>query len=147
MTSRPSLGAPLALLLALASARACASPTQPPPGVRVPAWRELSAQQQQDLAPFAGRWDRMPAWRRVQLLERYQRWTQLPPVRQAQLRAGERNFRAMTLPQRERMRRAFRAVRALPPAEQQRLRAIWRDMSPEQRRDWLERGGPGITPP
>ena len=46
-----------------------------------------------------------------------------------------------------RMRRAFRAVRALSPVQQQRLRALWRDMNPEQRRDWLERGSPGITPP
>jgi hypothetical protein len=135
----------LALLLALAGSTALAG--QPPPGVRVPAWRELSAQQQRDLAPFAERWDRMPASRRALVLERYQRWSRLPADRQAQLRAGERNFERMSPTQRERMRRAFRAVRALPPDEQQRLRATWREMSPEQRRDWLGRGGPGLAPP
>ncbi len=142
---RPILSATMALLLALGSARALA--TEPPPGVRVPAWRELGAQQQQDLAPFAERWDRMPAWRRVQILERYQHWSRLPPERQAQVRAGERNFRQMSPAQRERMRSAFRALRALPPGEQQRLRVIWRDMSPQQRRDWLGRGGPGVAQP
>jgi hypothetical protein len=45
------------------------------------------------------------------------------------------------------MRRSFRAMRALPPEEQGRLRAIWRGMDPQQRRAWLERGGPGIAPP
>ena len=145
MSSRAVHCLGLGLLLALAAQAAFAAET--PPGVRVPAWGDLTAQQQQDLAPFAGRWDRMPASRRVLVLERYQRWSRLPPERQAQVRAGERIFHEMSPAQRERMRRAFRAVRALPPDQQQRLRAIWRDMSPQQRRDWLQRGGPGIAPP
>jgi hypothetical protein len=45
------------------------------------------------------------------------------------------------------MRRSVRAMRALPPDEQARLRALWRGMSPQQRRAWLARGGPGIAPP
>ena len=145
MSRRTVLSVGLGVLLALALEPAGAA--EPPPGVRVPAWRELSAQQQEDLAPFAGRWDRMPASRRVLVLERYQRWSHLPPERRAQVRAGERNFREMSPAQRERMRRAFRALRALPPGEQQRLRASWREMTPQQRRDWLERGGPGVAPP
>jgi hypothetical protein len=137
--------ASLVLLLAMASP--CAFAGAPPAGVRAPDWHELSARQQRGLSLFAGRWDRMPASRRVLILERYERWNRLPPERQAQLRAGERNFERMSPAQRARMRRAFRAVRALPPGQQQRLRVIWRRMDPEQRRDWLERGGPGVAPP
>ncbi len=135
-----------AILLALSVASPAAADA-PPPGVRVPAWQQLSPEQQHDLAQFEQRWDRMPASRRVLILERYQRWNRLPPERRQQLRAGERNFQQMSPAQRERMRRAFRAVRELPPEEQARVRAAWRAMSPEQRRDWLERGGPGIAPP
>ena len=118
-----------------------------PPGVRVPSWQELSAQQREDLAQFAAHWDRMAASRRVLILERHARWSRLPPERQARLRAGERNFRELSPAQRDQMRRSFRALRQLPPDEQRRLRGLWRAMDPRQRRDWLERGGPGIAPP
>ena len=51
MSRRTVLSVGLGVLLALALEPAGAA--EPPPGVRVPAWRELSAQQQEDLAPFA----------------------------------------------------------------------------------------------
>ena len=35
---------------------------------------------------------------------------------------------------------------ALPEDERRALRARWRSLSPEQRRAWLEAGGPGIVP-
>lgn len=69
------------------------------------------------------------------------RWLTLPCAWPAPLAVREPAWRQL------RMRRAFRVVRALSPVQRERLRALWRDMSPEQRRDWLERGGPGITPP
>jgi hypothetical protein len=123
-------------------------PARPiPPGVRVPSWQELSPVQREDLAQYAEHWDRMAASRRVLILERHARWSRLPPERQARLRAGERNFRELSPAQRQQMRRSFRALRQLPPDEQRRLRGLWRDMDPRGRRDWLERGGPGIAPP
>ena len=63
------------------------------------------------------------------------------------LRDGARNFRQMSPRQREQMRRSMHAVRALPPDQQARLRQLWRSMTPQQRREWLARGGPGIAPP
>jgi hypothetical protein len=131
-----------------ASAPDVERPARPiPPGVRVPSWHELSPVQREDLAQFAGHWDRMAASYRVLILERHARWSRLPPERQARLRAGERNFRELSPAQRAQMRRSFRALRQLPPDEQRRLRGLWRDMDPRERRDWLERGGPGIAPP
>jgi hypothetical protein len=118
-----------------------------PPGVQVPEWTQLDVDRQRAFAGLADRWNEMPASRRVQLLERYERWVRMPPDQREQLRTGERNFRHMSPAQRQRMRRSFRAMRALPPEEQQRLRTTWRQMNPEQRRAWLERGGPGIAPP
>jgi hypothetical protein len=118
-----------------------------PPGVQVPEWNQLDADRQRAFAGLADRWNDMPASRRVQLLERYERWVRMPPDQREQLRTGERNFHHLSPAQRERMRRSFRAMRELPPDEQQRLRATWRAMNPEQRRAWLERGGPGIVPP
>jgi hypothetical protein len=118
-----------------------------PPGVQVPGWKQLDPDRQHALAEVADRWDSMSASRRVQLLERYERWVRLPPDQRERLRIGERNFRHLSPAQRERMRKSFRAMRELPAEEQQRLRTAWRAMSPEQRRAWLERGGPGIAPP
>jgi hypothetical protein len=129
----------------LAYAQSEAAPI--PQGVRVPAWKQLSPAQRRDLARLADRWDTMPASRRVAILERWQRWQSIPPEQRETLRRGERNFQSMPAPLRAQMRRSLAAVAELPPAEQRRLRATWRSLSPELRREWLERGGPGFAPP
>jgi hypothetical protein len=118
-----------------------------PAGVRVPAWQELSGEQQHDLARFRDQWDAMPASRRVAILERWQRWRANAPADGETLRRGERNFRSLSPELRSRMRRSLAAISDLPPEEQRRLRRIWRDLSPEGRRAWLERGGPVFSPP
>ena len=118
-----------------------------PAGVRVPAWQELSREQQTDLVRFRDRWDAMPASRRVAILERWQRWRANAPADGETLRRGERNFRSLSPELRSRMRRSLAAIAELPPEEQRRLRRIWRELSPEGRRAWLERGGPVYSPP
>ena len=151
---------PFTALLVLAVAGCCAawSPAQAqarperrvatvPEGVQVPAWNELSPDQRRDLAHLAQRWDQLPASRRVAILERWQRWRALPPAQRETLRRGERNFRSMSPEMREQMRRSLAAVGRLPPEQQRRLRQLWRELTPEQRRRWLERGGPGLSPP
>lgn len=137
-------------LLGLFAFSALAQPparSTPPPGVAVPSWNQLDAQQRRDLAEFSDRWDRMPASRRVQVLERYERWRELPPEKREALRDGWRNFREMSPRQREQVRQSFDALRRLPPEEQRRLRGIWQGMNPQQRRAWLKAGGPGVAPP
>jgi Protein of unknown function (DUF3106) len=156
--SRPSLG--LALMLASASVLAQQPPAHAagqraqrvqergavvPDGVRVPAWQQLNPRQRADLASFADRWDRLPASRRVQILERYDRFRSLPPEKQSALREGAVNFQQMTPQQRQKMRQSVRVVRTLPPEEQRALRRQWEAMTPEQRRAWLDEGGPGVT--
>jgi Protein of unknown function (DUF3106) len=116
-----------------------------PEGVRVPAWKELNPRQRTDLASFADRWDRLPASRRVQILERYSRFQSLPPEKQNALREGAVNFQQMTPQQRQKMRESVRVLRTLPPEEQRALRKQWEAMTPEQRRAWLDEGGPGVT--
>ena len=118
-----------------------------PDGVRVPEWKELSPRQREDLARFGPNWDRMPASRRVAILERYARWQQAAPQARETWREGERNFMQMSPLQRQQMRRSLAAVRELPPEKQRHLRRIWQSLSPEERREWLERGGPGLSPP
>ena len=117
-----------------------------PHGVSVPSWKQLSAEQQKDLQNFSQRWDSMPASRRVQILERYDRWKKLPPHKREALREGVQNFQEMTPKQRQNMRESMRYVRTLPPEEQKRIRRLWASLSPQQRAQWLEAGGPGIAP-
>lgn len=123
------------------------SPVPVPEGVRVPAWDELSPAQRADLAAFADRWDHLPASRRVAILERHARWQQASPEDRQNMRKGERVFRRMTPAQREAMRRSMAVVRTLPADEQRSLRQRWRALTPKERGDWLDRGGPGVAPP
>lgn len=118
-----------------------------PPGVTVPAWNDLSSEQQVELATYAERWDRMAASRRVKILERYERWKGMPPPEREVLREGARNFREMSPALREKMRLSMNAVHELPVEQQRQLRRRWRSLTPQQRREWLEGGGPGISAP
>jgi hypothetical protein len=121
-----------------------------PEGVRVPAWNELGEQQREQLAPLAEQWDQLPASRRVRALERLdrrERWESMTPEQREKLRKGARNFRDLPPELREKMRTSMQAMRELPEAERKQLWEIWRSRSPEQRRAWLEAGGPGLAPP
>ena len=137
----------LVLLLALSPALAQARPPRPPAGVQVPTWSQLDDEQHHALARFERRWDRMPASRRVLLLERYQRWHRWSPEQRRAAREGWRHYRELSPRQRVQMRRSVRAMRTLDADERGRLRAAWRGLSPEARREWLRAGGPGIAPP
>lgn len=148
----------IALLLALGATGACAHSdesahhphTPVPEGVAVPAWAELSAQQREQLAPLRDRWDQMPASRRVHALERSERrarWEAMTPEQRERLRSGARNFRDLPPELRDKMRASMQRVHQLPDDERRKLKQRWRAMDPEQRRKWLEAGGPGVTPP
>jgi hypothetical protein len=132
------------LMLFCSAAAALDSPT--PQGVTVPSWSQLNTEQQKDLNQFSQNWDRLSASRRVQILERYEKWKSLPPKQRQALREGALNFQEMTPRQRLAMRESLRYLRTLPPEEQKRLRQIWMKLTPAQRSQWLDQGGPGIAP-
>ena len=121
-----------------------------PEGVAVPSWSELTPEQQEKLAPLRDRWDQMPASRRVHAMERMERrarWDAMTPEQREKLRHGARNFRDLPPELREKMRESMQVVRQLPDAQRRELKERWRAMDPEQRRRWLEAGGPGLAPP
>jgi hypothetical protein len=125
-------------------------PAPVPAGVSVPTWAQLSPAQQEKLAPLAQQWDQMPASRRVRALERLERkarWDAMTPEQREKLREGARNFRDLPPELREKMRLSMATLRQLPEAERKELFRLWRGLDPEQRRAWLERGGPGLSPP
>lgn len=125
-------------------------PTPVPAGVSVPSWDELNPSQQQALGRLRAEWDQLPASRRVRALEwveRKARWDAMTPEQREKLRAGARNFRDLPPELREKMRASLRAMQALPEDERRALRQRWHELSPEQRRAWLQTGGPAISPP
>ncbi|GAB2491559.1 DUF3106 domain-containing protein [Arenimonas alkanexedens] len=125
-------------------------PIPVPAGVSVPRWDELSPSRQEALAKLREGWDELPASRRVRALEsleRKARWEAMTPEERDKLRAGARNFRDLPPELREKMRTSMRAMHALPEAERRAMRERWHGMSPEQRRAWLQTGGPAISPP
>lgn len=120
-----------------------------PPGVHVPSWEELSPQQRKHLARHEANWDTLPASRRVHALERAERrarWEAMPPEQRERIRQGMRVYRDLSPAQREQMRESMRVMRGLPAEQRQALADQWRAMNPQQRRAWLETGGPGISP-
>ena len=119
-----------------------------PPPADVPEWSRLTPDQQRRLQRLRERWHDLPPARRVRALERlrrHDRWAQLGPEDRARLRDGARNFRDLPPELRARMRASFAAIHALPEPERQRLLARWRTLTPDQRRAWLEAGGPGFV--
>ena len=124
--------------------------TPVPAGVSVPAWDELAPAQQAALARMREQWDELPASRRVRALEwveRKARWDAMTPEQREKLRAGARNFHDLPPELREKMRTSMQAMRALPEDQRRALRKRWHEMTPEQRRAWLQAGGPAISPP
>ena len=130
-------------------ARGHRGPVAVPAGVVVPSWEDLAPDQRKYLADYKDEWDTLPASRRVHALERAERrarWDAMPPEQRERIRQGMRNYRDMSPAQREKAREAMRVMRGLPEQQREQLRKQWRSMSPEQRRAWLETGGPGISP-
>lgn len=125
-------------------------PMRIPEGVVVPSWSELTEQQRKYLARYESGWDQLPASRRVLALERAERrarWDAMSPEQREKIRQGMRHYRELAPEQREKLGQAMRVVRGLPEAERSALMQRWRAMDPEQRRAWLDAGGPGISPP
>ena len=125
-------------------------PVSVPDGVVVPSWEELSPEQRRHLGKLEDDWDTLPASRRVHALERAERrarWEAMPAEQRERIREGMRNYRDLSPALREKARESMRLMRSLPEAQREELRKQWRAMSPEQRRAWLEAGGPGKSPP
>ena len=146
----------LALLVLVAAVPAFA---QEPGGPAPRSWQSLSPQQQQLLHGFQGNWDSLPPEKQQALTrgsdrwihmtpeersgaqERFKTWRALPPEQRQQLRDRWRQFKSLPPDRQQQIRNQFNSFRQMSPERQQALRNQWRNMSPEQRRGALQRGG------
>lgn len=126
--------------LALPALLLAALPTlaeQPTPA-SLPAWEQLTpAQREQLIAPIRERWNSEPE-QRQRMLERAQRWKQMTPEQRDRAHRGMKHWEHMSPEQRDQMRALYAKMRTLPPAERQALKERWRQMTPEQRSEWVK---------
>ena len=122
--------ATLAPLLALAQA---ATPVAP----ALPEWDTLSAAQREALvAPLRERWNREPG-ERARMLERAQRWQTMPAGQRERARHGMHRWEGMPQQGRAHARALFHAMRGLDEVQRTAFLATWRQMTPQQRSDWV----------
>ena len=119
---------------------------QSQPAATLPEWDKLTPQQREALiAPVRERWNSEPA-ERARMLERAQHWKSFSPHERGQARKGMRRFENMTPQQREEARALFDRMRQMPPEDRKKLREEWSQMTPEQRRAWVQKNPPKQQP-
>ena len=122
--------ATLAPLLALAQATTPVAPA-------LPEWDTLSAAQREALvAPLRERWNREPG-ERARMLERAQRWQTMPAGQRERARHGMHRWEGMPPQGRAQARALFHAMRGLDAEQRKAFLATWRQMTPQQRGNWL----------
>jgi Protein of unknown function (DUF3106) len=139
-------------------AAAAPTPAQEPAAPR--SWQSLSPQQQLLLQSFQGRWDSLPpdkqqalargslrwigmsAQQRAGAQQRFQQWRALPPEQRQLIRQRWQQFRSLPPQEQQHIREQFSRFHQLPPERREQLRQQWRQMTPQQRRGFMQRPGP-----
>ena len=112
----------------------------------LPEWDKLTPQQREALiAPVRERWN-SDVEQRPRMLEHAQRWNTMTPDQRKQAHKGMRRFEGMNPRQREEARVLYVHMVKLSPEERQKLRTDWKQMSPEQRREWMQKNAPKAPP-
>jgi len=143
MNSKQCMGT-LTILLALV----LAGGVRAAPPAELPAWDHLTPEQRDALsAPLRERWNQGAYEQRLRWLQHAKRWQQLTPQERATARQGLRAYRQADPATRGKLREVFKNLRDATPEQRTALREKWRALSPEQRRAWLQAGGPGVAPP
>ena len=120
----------LAPLLALAQ-------TAAPAASALPEWDQLTPAQREALvAPLRERWNR-EAGERPRMLERAQRWQAMPAGQRDRARHGMHRWEGMAPQKRAQARALFHAMRGMDEAQRTSFMAQWRQMTPQQRSEWM----------
>ena len=129
--------APLLLLASLALAPTTAL-AQEAKADAMPAWDQLTpAQRELLIAPVRDRWNREPE-KRERFMEYAKRWKAMPQPQRERARHGMQHWEGMTPEQREQARALFHAVRGLDKDARGEFMEKWRQMTPQQRTDWVK---------
>jgi|JI81BgreenRNA_FD_contig_71_1145756_length_1469_multi_2_in_0_out_0_1 hypothetical protein len=136
----------LAVLVALTTPAVTVPVSAQTPAAR--SWESLSDADRAALVePTRERWERATPEQQQRYLDRARFWASLTPEQKRLARAGAERWRQSDENQRGRLREVWRRLQTLPPAEREAARRTWESLGPQQRRAWLDAGGPGVAPP
>jgi hypothetical protein len=99
----------------------------------------LPPERQQALAHGSERWLNMSEAQRDQAHQRFQRWQSLPPEQRQALRSRWQKFQSLPPGEQARVRENYHRFQQLPPERRQMLREQWRNATPAQRQQMIER--------
>lgn len=111
----------LLLALCLSGLLAPATKASPPAN---PRWAQLSAEQQQVLAPLATEWDRYAPYKKQNLLAIVPQFQQLPEAQRQRVQQKLKAWSELSQQQRDEIRANWKALQQMPP--EQRRQAIQR---------------------
>ena len=119
-----------------AAAKPAAKPKATKPGVR-PAWAELTAEQQQVLAPLKADWDSLEPDRRQKWIAIAKRYPRMQAVEQERVQRRMQAWAALSPDQRRQARENYKHLAKSPrPAPNKDLRQAWAEyqaLSPYER--------------
>lgn len=108
-----------------ASAAKATKPKQPRPGVR-PAWAELTAEQQQTLAPLKEDWDSLEPERRQKWIAIAKRYPKMTPEAQERVQRRMQVWAKLTPEQRRQARENYKRLAKVPHEDHKKdLRDKW----------------------
>jgi hypothetical protein len=106
------------------------------PGVR-PAWAELTAEQQQTLAPLKSDWDALEPDRRLKWIAIAKRYPRMKPIEQERVQRRMQAWAALSPEQRRQARENYKHLAKAPrPVPNKGLREAWAEyqaLSPSER--------------
>ena len=96
-----------------------------PARISRPAWAELTAEQQQVLAPLKSDWDALDGTRKRKWLAIAKRYPKLAPQQQERVQKRMHDWARLTPEQRRVARESYKSLAKTPPAKRGDLRDQW----------------------
>jgi hypothetical protein len=132
------------LLLLLALPLGAQAAKGAPPS-RAPEWSQLTADQQQILAPLADDWANIEPPRRIKWVEIAKRYPKMTAQQQARLQSQIKQWASLTPQQRAEVRERYKKLQDLPPEKREEIRRRWHEYNSltEQEKHKLRQAHPG----
>lgn len=116
-----------------------------------PNWASLPARQKAVLAPLAGEWDQLEAWRRMKWLEIADRYPSMTQEEQARVQRRMKDWVKLSPEERKAARERYKNVQKATPEQREALKQMWSEyktLPEEEKRRFrsLSGGGTATTP-
>ena len=92
-----------------------------------PTWSELTAAQQQVLAPLQAEWEQLDTTRRKKWVSIADRYPTMKPAEQQRLQKRMQEWSQLTPDERRAARERYRSLKKLPPGERKQVKEKWQE--------------------